>query len=107
MRYPIIADCRANFHESLNLMHRLGQVLLGDGKTKVLISGVGTIKCKVGENICPIEGVQYVPDLAESIYTLFFSYFFISNVLHMVCILPLMSVCMLYCQSICWLSPRK
>jgi hypothetical protein len=48
-----------------------GTVLLGDGTTSLKIKGIGTVKCKVGDNVLVIEGVRYIPDLAESIYSLF------------------------------------
>jgi hypothetical protein len=48
-----------------------GHVLLGDGKTSLSIKGVGTVKYKIGSNILRIENVRYIPDLAESIYSLF------------------------------------
>ncbi len=44
---------------------------MGDGVTRLKIQGVGTIKCQVGDHILSIDGVRYVPDLAESIYSLF------------------------------------
>jgi hypothetical protein len=77
MRYPIIADSGANFHmfkerEFFDTLHPAnGQVILGDGKTELSIKGVGTIKCKIGDHILTVLGVRYVPDLAESIYSLF------------------------------------
>jgi len=77
MRYPIIADSGANFHMFRDkeffefITPATGSVLLGDGQTSLPIRGVGTVKCKVGDNILNIEGVRYIPDLAESIYSLF------------------------------------
>jgi hypothetical protein len=48
-----------------------GRVILGDGKTILDIKGIGTVKCKLGEHILKIENVRYIPDLAESFYSLF------------------------------------
>jgi hypothetical protein len=77
MQFPIIADSGANFHmfrdieffESLSPAR--GDVILGDGITHLKIPGVGTIKCHVGDHIRSVDGVRYIPALAESIYTLF------------------------------------
>ncbi len=69
-KYPIIADSGANFQmfKDQEFFEQTtpanGHVFLGDGKTKVLIKGAGTIKCKIGENTFTVEGVCYVPDLA-------------------------------------------
>jgi hypothetical protein len=77
MRYPVIADSGANFHMFRdkeffeNIIPATGTVLLGDGHTSLKIQGIGTVKCKIGKHILTIEGVQYIPDLAESIYSLF------------------------------------
>jgi len=48
-----------------------GQVVLGGGNTCLSIHGIGTVTCKVGENILTIEDVRHVPDLAESTDSLF------------------------------------
>lgn len=48
-----------------------GKIILGDGKTSIPIQGVGTVVCKVGNNNLTIENVRYVPDLSESVYSLF------------------------------------
>ncbi len=77
MEYPIIADSGANFHmfrdreffESIQLFS--GKVVLGDGQTTLDIQGIGTIKLQIGDHILSIENVRYIPDLAESIYSLF------------------------------------
>ncbi len=77
MQFPIIVDSGANFHmfrdieffESLSPAS--GDVILGDGITHLKIQGVGTIKCCIGDNILSVDGVRYIPDLAESIYSLF------------------------------------
>jgi hypothetical protein len=77
MSYPIIADSGANFHmfsaleffESITPMS--GKVILGDGRTSLEIKGVGTIKLKFGNDCLLVPEVRYVPDLAESIYSLF------------------------------------
>jgi hypothetical protein len=76
MKYPVIADNGANFHmfkEKEFFEHIIpfsGHVILGDGQTKVNIQGIGTVKSQVGDNILHIHDVRYVPDLAESIYSL-------------------------------------
>jgi hypothetical protein len=72
--FPIIADSGANFHmfrekeffESIT--PATGHAILGDGKTSIKILGVGTVKCCIGDNI---HSVHYVPELSESIYSLF------------------------------------
>jgi hypothetical protein len=77
MQYPIIADSGANYHmfknreffETLHLAS--GNVFLGDGKTVLAIKGIGTVKCRIGDHILQIEDVRFIPDLAESIYSLF------------------------------------
>jgi len=77
MTYPIIADSGANFHmfkerAFFDTLHPAsGSVLFGDGQTSLMIEGIGTVKCKIGDNILTIPGVRYVPSLAESIYSLF------------------------------------
>jgi len=75
--FPIIADRGANFHmfrekeffESIT--PATGHVRLGDGKTIIKISGVGTVECCIGDNILSINSVHYIPELSESIYSLF------------------------------------
>ncbi len=57
------------FFESLSPAS--GDVILGDGVIRLKIQGIGTVKCKIGYHMLSIEGVQYIPDLAESIYSLF------------------------------------
>jgi hypothetical protein len=77
MKYPIIVDSGANFHmfcaldffESMRPMS--GKVILGDGKTSLEIHGIGTVKLCFENHSLLIENVRYVPDLAESIYSLF------------------------------------
>jgi hypothetical protein len=77
MKFPIIADSGANFHmfKDLEFFDTMapatGHVILGDGTTKLAIKGIGTIKCKIGSNILSVDGVRYVPELSESIYSLF------------------------------------
>jgi len=77
MPFPIIADSGANFHMFREhqffdtLSPTTGTVILGDGKTSLSILGVGTVKCYIGENVLSIPNVRYVPDLSESIYSLF------------------------------------
>ena len=76
MRYPVIADSGANFHmfkepeffESMVPAH--GNVILGDGTTRLDIQGVGTVVCHVGAHTLRLENVRFVPSLSESIYSL-------------------------------------
>jgi hypothetical protein len=77
MKFPIIADSGANFHmfrdqaffETLSPFK--GKVILGDGQTTLNIQGISTVKLKIGEHVLSIDNVWYIPDLAESIYSLF------------------------------------
>jgi len=75
--FPIIADSGANFHmfRDIEFFTHLspvtGNVILGDGKTSVPISGVGVIKLCIDGHEMSIPDVRYVPDLAEYIYSLF------------------------------------
>jgi hypothetical protein len=77
MAYPIIADSGANYHmfKEIEFFDSLtpttGNVILGDGKTSLSIQGIGTVKMKIEEHELCIDNVRYVPDLAESIYSLF------------------------------------
>jgi hypothetical protein len=77
VKYPIIVDSGANYHMFKekeffeSLYPASGRVIPGDGKTILDIEGIGTVKCKLGEHILKIENVRYIPDLAESIYSLF------------------------------------
>jgi len=77
MEYPIIVDSGANFYmfcalEFFESMSPLsGKVILGDGKTSLEIHGIGTVKLCLGGHSLSIEHVRYVPDLAESIFSLF------------------------------------
>jgi hypothetical protein len=74
--YPIIADSGANFHmfKSLEFFTSMvpthGYVTLGDGKTKIPIQGIGTVKCIIDEHTLEIPNVRFVPGLSESIYSL-------------------------------------
>jgi hypothetical protein len=61
--------CALEFFETMTPM--TGKVILGDGKTSLEVKGIGTIKMRFGDNILPVDNVRYVPDLAESIYSLF------------------------------------
>jgi len=77
MLFPVITDIGANYH-MLNdrsflqtLAPATGNVLLGDGKTSLSIKGVGTVYCHIGSQVLMIPNVRYVPDLSESIYSLF------------------------------------
>jgi len=77
MLFLIIADSGANFHMFwekeffTSITPATGKVILGDGKTTLEIQRIGTIKLKIGENIMEIDNVSYVPELSESIYSLF------------------------------------
>jgi hypothetical protein len=77
MPYPIIADSGANFHMFrdpeffVSMSQASGNVILGDGTTKLSMKGVGRIKCKIGDHTLFVDGVRYVPDLSELIYSLF------------------------------------
>ena len=77
MKYLVIADSGANFHMFkehevfTSLTPAQGQVILGDGRTRLPIHGIGSVTCKIGDNILQIDEVCYIPGLAESIYSLF------------------------------------
>jgi len=77
MRFPIIADSGANFHMFrekeffTSIIPATGNVILGDGQTTLKIVGIGTIQLKIGDQVIEIQDVRYVPDLSESIYSLF------------------------------------
>jgi hypothetical protein len=77
MEFPIIADSGANFHMFREkeffetLSSTTGTVILSDGKTSLPILGVGKVKCYIGDHVLRIDNVRYVPDLSESIYSLF------------------------------------
>ncbi len=77
MCFLIIADSGANFHMFkdkeffTSITPATGNVILGDGRTKLTIQGIGTILLKFGEHVMQIDNVRYVPDLSESIYSLF------------------------------------
>jgi hypothetical protein len=77
MLFPVIADSGANYHMFRDrsffqtLTPTTGNVLLGDGKTSLSIQGVGTVYCRIGSQVLRIPHVRYVPDLSESIYSLF------------------------------------
>jgi hypothetical protein len=76
MKFPVVADSGANHHmfkekdffSSITPMQ--GQVILGDGKARLKIQGIGTINCLVDGHPLTIEDVCYIPDLAESVYSL-------------------------------------
>jgi len=76
-QFPIIADSGANYHMFRDraffttLQPSSGSVFLGDGKTTLTIKGVGTVKCRIGSDTLIIPNVRYVPELSESIYSLF------------------------------------
>jgi len=77
MKYPVIADSGANFHMFwdreffVNITPATGRVLLGDGKTALPIEGVGTIHCVINGHDLLLHNVRYVPELSESVYSLF------------------------------------
>jgi hypothetical protein len=77
MRYLIIVDSGANYHMFkekeffTSLAPTQGRVILGDSKTTLDVHGIGQIKCIIGAHTLIIDNVRYVPDLAESIYSLF------------------------------------
>ena len=74
--FPVIADSGANFHMFKepeffeSMVSAQGSVILGDGTTRLAIQGMGTVVCKVGNNILRLENVRFVPSLSESIYSL-------------------------------------
>jgi hypothetical protein len=63
MKYPIIADSGANYHmfKERNFFDTIhpanGQVFLGDGKTKLSVKGIGTVRCKIGDNVLCLDNV--------------------------------------------------
>jgi hypothetical protein len=75
--FPIIIDSGANFHMFkhkeffVSLLPATGRVILGDGQKSLPICGVGTVKCYIDNNECIIPNVRYVPDVSESMYSLF------------------------------------
>jgi len=77
MPFPIIVDSGANYHmfkerEFFTTLAPIsGKVILGDGKTVLPIQGIGQVRCSVGDQVLTIDNVRFVPDLAESIYSLF------------------------------------
>jgi hypothetical protein len=77
MKFPVIADSGANYHMFRDreffetLSPASGNVILGDGKTTLSIQGVGTVKCRIGPHLLTIPNVCYIPDLSETIYSLF------------------------------------
>jgi hypothetical protein len=77
MKYPVIADSGANFHMFCelefftSLAPAQGHVIFSDGITRLPIHGIGTVTCSIGSDKLCIENVRYVPDLSESIYSLF------------------------------------
>jgi len=77
MQFLIIVHSGANFHmfkDRVFFTHispAIGKVILGDGKTSILIQGIGTVVCNIGDQQLVIDNVRYVPTLSESIYSLF------------------------------------
>jgi hypothetical protein len=63
MKYPIIADSGANYHmfkeceffDSIRPAN--GQVFLSNGKTKLSVKGIGTVRCKIGDNVLCLDNV--------------------------------------------------
>jgi len=76
MKFPVIADSGANYHMFNNrtffdtIYQAPGNILLGDGKTTISIQGSG-VKCCISSNILTIPNVRYIPELSESIYSIF------------------------------------
>jgi len=76
LEYPIIADSGANFHmfkepEFFITMNPFeGHVILGDGCTKLLIQGIGTVSLTIDDHSILIHDVRFVPFLSESVYSL-------------------------------------
>lgn len=48
-----------------------GKVLLDFGNTALSNQDIGAIHCKVGDDVWSIGNAQYIPDLAESTYSIF------------------------------------
>jgi len=77
MPYPVIADSGAIFHMFkereffTHITPATGRVLLGDGVTALPILGVGTVCCRVDGYDLTLNNVRYIPELSESIYSLF------------------------------------
>ncbi len=77
MKYPVIADSGANYHMFkereffVDLQPAKGSVLLGDGKTIIDIQGIGTVCCRIDDHLVTLHDVRYIPNLGESIYSLF------------------------------------
>jgi hypothetical protein len=77
MNFPVITDSGANCHMFkdrdffVSLHPASGKVIVGDGSTTLSIKGIGTVQCKVGSHVLTIPNVRYIPDLSESIYSLF------------------------------------
>jgi hypothetical protein len=77
MLHPVILDSGANYHmfrerEFFECLHPAsGRVILGDGVWSLDIQGIGTVRCKINNHTVLIKGVRFIPDLAESIYSLF------------------------------------
>jgi hypothetical protein len=77
MEYPIIADSGANYHMFKEreffstLTPTSGTVLLGDGKSRIDIKGVGTVTCYIDNHLVSISNFRCIPDLGESVYSLF------------------------------------
>jgi len=77
MKFPIIVDSGANYNMFkerdffTTLTPTSGQVILGDGKSVVNIKGIGQVKSVINNETLLINNVRHVPDLAESIYSLF------------------------------------
>jgi hypothetical protein len=75
--FPIIADSGANYHMFKELIFfdslvpATGRVILGDGKTSLPIQGIGTIRLLIDGNKLFVDNVRYIPNLSESIYSLF------------------------------------
>jgi len=55
----------------VNMTPATGRVLLGDGKTALNIQGVGTVDCTIDGHDLILDNARNIPDLSESIYSLF------------------------------------
>eukprot|EP00957_Ditylum_brightwellii_P095444 7269993-Ditylum_brightwellii.AAC.2 len=44
-------------------------VILGDGKTKIKVAGIGDLILKIKDKIIELIGVVYIPDLSETLFS--------------------------------------
>jgi hypothetical protein len=77
VKFPIITDSGSNYHMFKELVFfdslvpATGWVILGDGKTSLPIHGIGTIRLMIDGNELLVDNVRCIPELSESIYSLF------------------------------------